>query len=82
MKGKNAADVLINSYIFNSLQVFLNFQLIYSTDSVKQDKPYIDERELWKVTINVEDDQLHSEKVTYLAHYPSLCFSLFFLTLA
>ena len=48
---------------------------------MNRDKHYIDEKELWKVTIELEDDQIRSEKVTNLVDYPSLYFrSLFFST--
>lgn len=40
---------------------------------MKLDKHYIDEKELWKVTIELEDNQIRSEKVRYLVYYPSLC---------
>ncbi|XP_020600921.1 beta-galactosidase-1-like protein 2 [Orbicella faveolata] len=43
-------------------QVFLDFQLIHTTDSVEQDKSYIDEKELSKVTIKLQNDQIHNEK--------------------
>ena len=38
---------------------------------MKQDKHYIDEKELWKVTIELEDDQIRSKEVTNLIDYPS-----------
>ena len=47
---------------------------------MKQDKHYIDEKELWKVTIELEDDQIRSKEVTNLVDYPSLWCSLFFST--
>lgn len=43
---------------------------------MNQDKHYIDEKELWKVTIELEDDQIRKEKVTNLVDYPSLYCSL------
>ena len=44
---------------------------MHTIDAMKQDKHYIDVKELWKVTIELEDDQIRSKEVTNLIDYPS-----------
>ncbi|KAL9963398.1 hypothetical protein ACROYT_G026908 [Oculina patagonica] len=43
-------------------QVFLDFKPIHTIDAMKLDKHYIDEKELWKVTIKLEESQIGIEK--------------------
>ena len=67
--------IISRSVIFNSLQVFLDFRPVHTIDAMKLDKHYIDEKDLWKVKIELEDSQIGGEKVRILLHSRDLLYS-------
>ena len=48
---------------------------------MKMDKHYIDEKELWKVNIKLEESQIHSEKVRLLCSASSMWYQTVFTSL-
>lgn len=59
-----------------SFQVFLDFQLVYTIDYMKREEKikYIDEKELWKVSITTNLEQLRREKVKFCLSFNDLGF--------
>ena len=59
-----------------SFQVFLDFQLVFTIDYMKREEKiqYIDEKELWKVSIKTNLEQLRRKKVKFCLSFNDLGF--------
>ncbi|PFX33940.1 Beta-galactosidase-1-like protein 2 [Stylophora pistillata] len=69
---ESVPEEIIIQNVSDRAQVFLDFQLVYTIDAMKREGKvvYIDEKQLWKVSIKTNLEQLRRQKpLWYMSHH-------------